>query len=177
MKIDRIFSIRIFDGKKDLRDRILIFSKSAIAKADLLTRIDYDAQALSKKLDQGTVILLMLEEQVCAMARYQVHPTRNRPENIHRKDMAWISDFAVLPTYWQIGLARMLLEVIRNYSRYLGKNTLRILAPTRPNELKAFLLHSGFTIGSSQPGFPLSFLGLALRVKKQPPTLTSNKRP
>jgi len=145
MKIEKFFSIRIYDGKKGLRESIAIFCRAVIKKEDLITQVRYDQESTLNRLTSGTLILLLLGSEVCAMANFHVQPLADRSPAIHERRTAWITDFTIHPDYRKIGLARMLLNVISNYSRYLGKHQLRIQIPAHSSSLNDFLQHQGFS--------------------------------
>ncbi|MCX2476069.1 GNAT family N-acetyltransferase [Pedobacter sp. MC2016-05] len=148
MKLEKLISIRVYDGNKTLNQSLKIFLHDVLKHANLRLRIGWQQAAAMEKLSSGTCLMLLLGDQVCGIVDYHVQYLHSRPQSLpslHETGAVWISDFIIHPAYRRIGLGKMLMDTVVNYSRYLGKTKLRILPTEGLPELYGFLHAYGFT--------------------------------
>ncbi|WP_158526206.1 GNAT family N-acetyltransferase [Pedobacter paludis] len=153
MKIEKLFSIRIYDGKKFLLKALTKTLRELRNHTDWPTKILWDEKAILQKLTSGTLFMIMLEDEVCGFLDYHVQPLpyqNSSLPNLHDKQTIWISDFAIRPSYEHLGLARMLMNVAVNYSCYLDKRQIRIFKSS-DEKLNGFMEHYGFKLQSAEP--------------------------
>ncbi|WP_353958895.1 GNAT family N-acetyltransferase [Pedobacter aquatilis] len=92
----------------------------------------------------------MLGNEICGLVDYHVQPlpwnSISHPKN-HNSKTVFISDFIIHPRFRRIGLATMLLGIVKNYSRYLGKMTIRTAISREDPVLLQFFETMGFVPG------------------------------
>lgn len=146
MKLETLFDIRVYDGKKIRKEGLLPFIKALEKESSLLRQVHWNEKDILKKLTSGTCLMILMADEVCGLLDYHVQSLESLPipKQHHTTETAFISDFAILPKYRKLGLGRMLMDVAKNYSRYLGKRYLKLMPEEDQPGLQNFLLHMGF---------------------------------